>query len=51
MRKYQSVEQTTVLSPSEQEKIASGLRAIGKTSAKDLTEEERKLALDTSRVS
>lgn len=45
MRKYQSVEKTEVLPPQEQQKISSDLHAIGKTSAKELTEEERQKLL------
>jgi hypothetical protein len=49
-RKYQSVEKTEVLPPQEQKSISNGLHAIGKTSARDLSEEERRKALDTKRV-
>jgi hypothetical protein len=49
-RKYQSVEKTEVLPPKEQQKISSGLHAIGKTSAKNLDEEERRRVLDSQRV-
>jgi hypothetical protein len=50
MRKYQSVEKTEVLPPKEQQKIASNLHKLGKTSAKDLDEEDRRKAFDTNRV-
>lgn len=50
LRKYQSVEKTEVLPPQEQQKISSGLHAIGKTSAANLDEEERRKALDSNRV-
>jgi hypothetical protein len=49
-RKFQSVEKTEVLPPSEQQKISENLHKIGKTSAKDLSEEERRKALDAHRV-
>jgi hypothetical protein len=49
MRKYQSVEKTEVLPPKEQQAISSGLHAIGKTSARDLSEEERRRALDAAK--
>ncbi len=50
LRKYQSVEKTEVLSPSEQAKVSANLHKLGKTSAVDLTDEERRKALDTTRV-
>lgn len=46
MRKYQSVEKAEVLPPREQQQISANLHSIGKTSAKDLSEEERRKALD-----
>jgi hypothetical protein len=49
IRKYQSVEKTEVLSPTEQKEISSGLHAIGKTSAKNLNEEERRRVLDANK--
>lgn len=48
MRKFQSVEKTVVLSPEEQAQISANLHTIGKTSAQNLSEEERK-ALDAQR--
>lgn len=45
MTKYQSVEKAEVVSPAEEARINEGLRRIGKTSAKDLTEAERKSLL------
>lgn len=50
MRKYQSVEKVTVLPPSEQKQISENLHKVGKTSAVDLTEEERRKTLDTTSV-
>lgn len=46
-RKYMSVEKVEVLSPSEQRKIASNIKSLGKTSASELTSEERRKALDS----
>ena len=43
--KTQSVEHAEVLPDEEQARIAKGLRKLGKTSAKDLTEDERKRLL------
>lgn len=45
MRKYQSVERAEVLPPKEQQKISENLHSVGKTSAKNLSEEERKKLL------
>lgn len=53
MRKYQSAEKAQVLSPQEQTKVSENLHKLGKTSARDLSDEERaalKTALDTNRV-
>lgn len=50
LRKYQSVEKTEVLPPSEQQKISQNLHSLGKTSAKNLSEEERRKALDGKSV-
>ena len=49
MRKYQSVEKTEVLAPSAQKAISTGLHSIGKTSARDLSEEERRKVLDAAK--
>lgn len=54
-RKYQSVEKVKVLSPEENAKVALELHKLGKTSARQLTDEERVIALkrealDTNRV-
>lgn len=49
LRKYQKVESTQVASPKEHAQIESNLHRLGKTSAVDLTEEERKSSLDTKR--
>lgn len=46
MRKYQSVEAVKVLSESEQDQITENLHALGKTSARELTDEERRNALN-----
>ena len=48
MTKYQSVEHAEILSEDEQTRINKGLRQLGKTSAKDLTEDERKRLLGSS---
>jgi len=50
LRKYQSVEKASVVDPQEASKISSNLHKLGKTSARDLTDEERSKALDTKRV-
>lgn len=50
LRKYQSVEKATVVSPQESSQISENLHKLGKTSARDLTDEERAKALDTKRV-
>lgn len=47
LRKYMSVEKVEVLPPNEQRKIASNLKSLGKTSASELTGEERRKALDS----
>jgi hypothetical protein len=49
MLKYTTSEKAEVLPPKEQQAISDGLHSIGKTSAVNLTEEERK-ALDAKRV-
>jgi len=41
MRKYTGVEKTEVLSPEDHEKISSTLQRVGKTSVKEMTEEEK----------
>jgi hypothetical protein len=41
-RKYQKVEKTDVVSPEGHDRIADALEKIGKTSAADLNEDERK---------
>lgn len=48
MTKYQSVEHAEVLPEEEQARINEGLRRLGKASAKDLTEDERKALLSSS---
>lgn len=48
MTKYQSVEHAEILPEEEQARINQGLRQLGKTSAKDLTEAERKRLLSSS---
>jgi hypothetical protein len=45
--KTQSVEKAEVLTPDEHQHIFQGLRKLGKTSVKDLTEVERKRLLDS----
>jgi hypothetical protein len=49
MRKYQSVEEARVLEEQESQKIAAELHRMGKTSAADLSDTERKSVLDTDR--
>lgn len=46
LRKYQSVEKAEVLTPTDQTKISENLHKLGKTSAVDLTDEERKVVLN-----
>jgi CheY binding len=50
MRKYQSVEKAEVLPEKDQDKISENLHTLGKTSARELSDEERKFVLDTNRV-
>jgi hypothetical protein len=45
MTKYQSVEKAEVLTPDEHRRIEAGLHRLGKTSAQDLTEEQRQQVL------
>lgn len=47
MRKYQSVERVEILPPKKQEEIAAGLKSLGKTSAVQLTDAERRNILDS----
>jgi hypothetical protein len=47
MRKYTSSEKAQVVKPADAQRIGANLNNIGKTSARDLTDEERKQALDT----
>jgi hypothetical protein len=47
MIKYQSVEKTEVLSEKEQRAVRDKLMAMGKTSAHNLTDEERKALEET----
>lgn len=49
LRKYQKVEKVTPLPRDEQAKISANLHKVGKTSAADLTDAERKAALDNQR--
>ncbi len=42
MIKYQSVEKTEVLTENEQKEVRDKLESMGKTSARSLTDEERK---------
>lgn len=48
LTKYQSVERAEILSEEEQLRINQGLRRLGKASAKDLAEDERKRLLGSS---
>ena len=41
MRKYTGVEKTEILTPKEHEVIGNALNKLGKTSMKDLSEEEK----------
>lgn len=47
LRKYADAESAKVVSPQEKDKIAAGLGKVGKTSAVNLTDDERKRALDS----
>jgi hypothetical protein len=42
MRKYADVEKTKVLEPEDQRRIAGNLHNMGKTSAVNLTDEQRR---------
>lgn len=44
-KKYQKVEQSDVLSPQEHDQIQENLKKVGKTSARDLDEQERQQVL------
>jgi ribosome recycling factor len=46
-RKYQKVEKANVLSEDEHRKVESNLHKLNKTSAADLTDEERKKTFDS----
>lgn len=48
-RKFQSVEKSEILPQGQQEKISSELHKLGKTSVRDLTDEERRKALDATK--
>ncbi len=48
MTKDQSVEHAEILPEEEQQRINQGLRHLGKASAKDLTEDERRRLLSSS---
>ena len=45
MTKYADVEDAKVLSPQEHDQIESNLHRVGKTSARDLTDNERSKVL------
>lgn len=47
-RKYQSVEKVEVETQDESERIREGVTRLGKTSAADLTESEKREVLDQS---
>jgi len=47
MRKYADTSKVEVVQPSEAQRIASNLHSLGKTSATQLSDEERKRTLDT----
>jgi hypothetical protein len=49
LRKYQKAEDARVLEEQESQKIAAELHRMGKTSAAELSDTERKSALDTHR--
>jgi hypothetical protein len=46
LRKYADVETAEVLPPEDQERIERGLHRLGKTTAKDLSEDERRKVFD-----
>lgn len=45
-KKYQKVEKSDVLSPAEHKQVEENLHKVGKTSARDLNDEERAEVLD-----
>lgn len=47
LRKYQSVEKAKVVDPEEQARITASLKSLGKTSATQLTDIERRQILDS----
>jgi hypothetical protein len=49
LRKYQSVEKADVLPREQQQAIREGVTRLGKTSARELSEDERRKVLDTHR--
>jgi hypothetical protein len=46
MKKYADTEKVVVVTPEEHQKIQEGLNKFGKTSASELTEEERRQVLN-----
>jgi len=49
LTKYADIEGAKVLTPDEHQRIAKSLQKLGKLSAQDLTDDERKLLLDLSK--
>ena len=49
LRKFQSVEDAKVVEERESQKITAELHRLGKTSATELTDSERKSVLDKNR--
>lgn len=45
-KKYQKVEKSDVLSPQEHDQLQENLKKVGKTSARDLNDDERRQVLD-----
>lgn len=45
-RKYQKVENQEVLSPEQHDKISKSLKKVGKTSMRDLDEDQRRQVSD-----
>lgn len=46
MKKYQKVERADILSPQEHDTVEQELRKVGKTSMRNLDEDERKQVTD-----
>lgn len=48
MQKFTQAEQAEVLTPEEHKNVEEGLHSLGKTSARDLSDEERKSIFEDS---